>query len=87
MPAAKRAPEEEVMINGCRFCHQREPDAEAVSVWNDELNRNVCGLCGSAELEPGYGLAGGGEIGAYNFCHGCQRVLDKTPDQQEVNCE
>lgn len=57
-------------------------DQEAVTVWNEELRRNVCGLCGSADIVPGYGLAGGGGCGAYNFCDGCQRVLDKTEDKE-----
>jgi hypothetical protein len=67
----------------CRFCAPREPDKQAVTVWNEAIGQNVCGLCGSAEIVPGYGLAGGGGLGAYNFCHHCQRVLDKTEDTGE----
>lgn len=54
---------------------------EAVTVWSEELGRNICGPCGSTELQPGYGLAGGGGCGMYNFCMGCHRVLDKTEDK------
>lgn len=58
-------------------------DQEAVTVWNETIRRNVCGLCGSSAIEAGYGLAGGGGCGAYNFCHGCNRVLDKSEDNGE----
>lgn len=61
----------------------RAIDPEAVTVWDDDRQRNVCGLCGSAEIEPGYGLAGGGGCGSYNFCRGCYRVLDKSEDKGE----
>lgn len=55
-------------------------DKEAVSVWDEERQANVCGLCGSDSLHAGYGLGGGGGIGAYNWCNGCQRILDKKED-------
>lgn len=65
-----------------RICKaiDQQIDQQAVSVFDEETGRNVCGLCGSAELEMGYGLAGGGGCGVYNFCHGCNRVLDKSED-------
>lgn len=56
-------------------------DEKAVSVWDAERGRNVCGLCGSDDLQPGYGLGGGGGIGAYNWCESCQRILDKSEDK------
>lgn len=62
-------------------CGGGKPDPEAVSVWDEERQRNVCGLCGSDELEAGYGLGGGGGVGGYNWCRGCQRILDKTEDR------
>lgn len=67
-----------------RICkaHYQQIDQEAVSVWHEEVNLNVCGLCGSSDLETGYGLAGGGGCGTYNFCHGCNRVLDKSEDKE-----
>lgn len=61
-------------------CGGGKIDESAVSVWNDDIGRNVCGLCGCYDLSPGYGLAGGGGIGGYNFCNGCQRILDKSED-------
>jgi histidinol phosphatase-like enzyme len=53
---------------------------DAVTVYDEVRLANVCNLCGSADISAGYGLAGGGGIGAYNFCNGCQRVLDKSTD-------
>jgi len=55
---------------------------EAVTAWNEEKQRNVCGLCGSADVVGGYGLAGGGGCGAYNYCGSCHRILDKTEDRE-----
>ena len=61
-------------------CGSGQVDKAAVSVWDEEQKRNVCALCGSADLVPGYGLAGGGGIGGYNWCNGCEMVLDKSED-------
>ncbi len=61
-------------------CGGGKPDPKAVSVYDEKRNANVCGLCGSADLVAGYGLGGGGGIGAYNYCQSCQRILDKTED-------
>lgn len=62
-------------------CGGGPTDPKAVSVWDEVKQQNVCGLCGSADLHSGYGLAGGGGIGGYNFCDGCHRVLDKSEDE------
>jgi hypothetical protein len=62
------------------MCGGGPTDPEAVSVWDENRQLNVCGLCGSSDLTAGYGLAGGGGIGGYNFCNGCQRILDKSED-------
>lgn len=43
----------------------------------------VCGLCGSEDLEPGYGFAGGFGLGMYTFCCGCDTVLDFSEDSGE----
>lgn len=56
-------------------------DEKAVSVFDEDRQQNVCGLCGSSDLTAGYGLGGGGGIGGYNFCNGCQRILDKSEDR------
>jgi len=36
-----------------------------------------CSVCGSREVTYGYGFAGGGGIGAYMICLGCDRVIAK----------
>lgn len=43
-------------------------------------NRPVCGLCGSIDLHPGYGLGTGFGFGGYVFCEGCHTFLDFVPD-------
>lgn len=41
----------------------------------DPINgKQICGLCGSDELDPGYGL------GSYTFCMGCNNFLDFHED-------
>lgn len=55
-------------------------DPKAVTRWDEERQRNVCALCGSADITAGYGLGGGGGIGTYNWCGGCERILDKSED-------
>lgn len=69
------------------FCGGGKPDPKAVSVYDPERNANVCGLCGSADLEAGYGLGGGGGIGAYNYCQSCERILDKRLDTSDEDYE
>lgn len=39
-----------------------------------------CSVCGSAELTFGYGFAGGGGIGHYVMCLGCERIIAKQVD-------
>lgn len=56
-------------------------DPKAVTVWDEKRQRNVCALCGSDDIQPGYGLGGGGGIGGYNWCNGCERILDKSEDK------
>lgn len=57
-------------------------DKDPVTVYDEARNADVCNLCGSADIQSGCGLAGGGGIGMYNFCNGCQRVLDKSTDPE-----
>ncbi len=40
----------------------------------------ACPECGCTELEPGFGLAGGG-FGSYLMCSECSTVVAKTPAQ------
>jgi hypothetical protein len=53
------------------------------TVLNPVTEENVCGLCGSDEIEPGYGFAGGFGLGVYNFCTACNTVLDFSEDSGE----
>lgn len=39
-----------------------------------------CGLCGSDDIESGYGLGSGYGMGSYNWCHGCNSFLDFSED-------
>ena len=50
------------------------------TVYDPVGRRNVCGLCGSEEIEPGYGIGTGFGIGVYNFCLGCNSFLDFSED-------
>ena len=45
--------------------------------------RQVCGLCGSDEIEPGYGLGSGHGMGSYTFCVGCNSFLDFVEDYDD----
>lgn len=43
-------------------------------------DRQICGICGSAELEQGYGLGTGYGMGSYIFCEECYAFLDFRED-------
>jgi hypothetical protein len=53
------------------------------SVYDPVNNKNVCGMCGCDDIEPGYGIGGGYGIGVYNFCMGCGTFLDFSEDKDE----
>lgn len=40
----------------------------------------VCGLCGSDNVHPGYGLGSGYGLGGYHFCTDCGSFLDFVED-------
>ena len=42
-----------------------------------------CPLCGSYEIEAGYGLGSGYGCGVYNYCCGCDTFLDFSEDSGE----
>lgn len=44
------------------------------------LEGERCSVCGSTELTFGYGFAGGGGIGSYVICLGCDRIIAKQVD-------
>jgi len=64
-------------VHACgKFTNQTGPQS-----WHDpDRGVNVCGLCGSPELEMGYGFAGGMGLGGYTFCSECYAVLDFSED-------
>lgn len=45
--------------------------------------QQVCGLCGSSELDQGYGLGTGYGIGVYQYCLECDHFLDFVEDKEE----
>ena len=51
--------------------------------FEDRSGRAVCGMCGSDELSPGYGLGTGRGIGSYTFCKGCNTFRDFVEDADE----
>ena len=53
------------------------------SVVNPLTEESVCGLCGSDELDAGYGIGGGYGLGCYNFCTECGTFLDFCEDRDE----
>lgn len=44
--------------------------------------KEVCGICGSSEIEPGYGLGSGYGIGSYVFCEECYAFLNFCEDAE-----
>lgn len=60
-----------------------DPKESPRSVWNPVEEINVCGLCGSSELSPGYGLGSGYGMGSYTFCDDCCNFLDFSEDTGE----
>jgi hypothetical protein len=58
-------------------------DEGPATVLNPVTEETVCGLCGSDEIESGYGLGSGQGMGSYNFCGGCNSFLDFSEDRDE----
>lgn len=77
--AEKANPSPDVHLTG-QFNH---PECCPRSFAAPESEGQVCGLCGCAELEPGYGFAGGYGLGSYVYCTECHTVLDFHPDTDE----
>ena len=53
------------------------------TVHNPVTNETVCGLCGGDSIQPGYGFAGGFGLGVYQYCEGCNAILDFSEDTGE----
>ena len=66
-------------VHACgKFTKQEGPR----SYYDHDRQVNACGLCGSPELEGGYGFAGGGGCGVYNACMECFAILDFSEDTE-----
>jgi ribosomal protein S27AE len=53
------------------------------SFYNPVADRQACGLCGSTEIEQGYGLGSGHGMGVYMWCNDCEHFLDFSEDRGE----
>lgn len=53
------------------------------TVYDPVRQANVCGLCGSDQIEMGYGLGTGHGMGSYNYCMECYSFLDFSEDGGE----
>lgn len=53
------------------------------TAWDPVSNLNCCGLCGSPNVEAGYGFGGGYGLGSYQFCFDCNNFLDFSEDTDE----
>lgn len=73
----KQRPEPGVIADGKFLDGQRDCPCSVHDPVSDQL---VCGLCGSDELEPGYGIGSGYGCGTYTFCFGCNSFLDFHED-------
>lgn len=60
-----------------------EPRQCPGTTWCDVSDSQICGLCGSDELDTGYGYAGGYGLGCYNYCMACNSVLDFCEDMSD----
>ena len=54
-----------------------------LSIEDPVSGKRVCGLCGSDQLDLGYGFAGGCGLGSYRFCMECEAFLDFHEDTGE----
>lgn len=73
---AKQRPAEGVFADG-KFA-----EGSPQTVFDPVAQKQVCGLCGSAEVESGYGLGSGFGIGVYMFCNDCFAFLDFVEDKE-----
>lgn len=65
------------------FLDGKFTDSECPQSFSHPIDgKTVCGLCGSDDIEPGYGLGSGRGIGGYNWCGGCNSFLDFVEDQE-----
>jgi hypothetical protein len=50
------------------------------------INEPKCPDCGG-DIDIGYGFAGGGGIGTYEYCTECYRIIEKWPDPEVVEAD
>ena len=62
-----------------KFCTEEPPH----TVTEPTSGKQVCGLCGSDQVNAGYGLGSGYGLGTYNFCEECNSFLDCVEDLGE----
>lgn len=74
---ARQRPAPGVICDG-KFADEKECPQTIES----ETGRQACGLCGSEEVEAGYGLGSGHGMGCYNFCTDCNSFLDFSEDRE-----
>lgn len=75
MSKSRTVPRHGIIICGIAPDHPIPPMSEAPK---------ACPGCGSEDMEPGFGLMGGG-YGAYLACNNCSRVVAK--DQEDLTGE
>lgn len=64
-------------VHACgKFTKQEGPR----TYYDADRGVNACGLCGSPDLEMGYGFAGGMGLGGYTCCTECYAILDFSED-------
>lgn len=59
-----------------------DPKESPQSAFDEISQRQVCGMCGSDELECGYGFAGGFGLGSYMCCCECWTIQDFHEDME-----
>ncbi len=67
---------------GVHACGKFTKEEGPRSFFNPVAERNACGLCGSTELEQGYGFGSGQGCGVYNWCDNCGNFLDFREDAE-----
>lgn len=53
------------------------------TIMNESHTGLLCGLCGSDQVESGYGIGSGYGMGCYNFCFECNTFLDFIEDPDD----
>lgn len=73
---ARQRPSPNVFADG-KFTDKACPQ----TVFDPVAEHQVCGLCGSEDIEHGYGIGSGYGCGVYMFCNDCNNFLDFSEDR------